>query len=120
MSFCKVNYVDIISDTSSVRSIIVISKYTQLFQFSNCNLCDIWHQVVRDTIWILSDGSALMSTDRVEVTKKNYIPFRVCFLNICQNLFQHGFCPSVWVCTLSFRAFFCNRDDCRISVYSCR
>ena len=120
MSFCKVNYVNVISHTSSVRSIIIISEYPKFFQFTYCNLCDIWHQVVRDSVWILSDGSALVSTDRIKVTEKNYVPFRICFLNVCQNLLKHGLCPSVWVCALSFRALFCDRDDCRISVYSCR
>ena len=47
----------------------------------------------------------LVSTDRVEITQQNNVPFRICFLDICQNLFQHGFCPAVGVCALSLRAF---------------
>ena len=61
-----------------------------------------------------------MSTDRIEVTKKYYIPFRICFLDICKNLFQHGFGPAIRIGALSFRAFFCDRNDCRIAIYSCR
>ena len=60
-----------------------------------------------------------MSTDRIEVTKKYYIPFRICFLDICKNLFQHGFGPAIRIGALSFRAFFCDRNDCRIAIYSC-
>ena len=61
-----------------------------------------------------------MSTDRIKVTKKHYIPLRICFLDICKNLLQHGFCPSVRIGALSFRAFLCDRNNCRIAIYSCR
>ena len=120
MAFCKVNHMNVISHASSVRSIIVIAKHAQLFQLSYGNLSDIRHQVVWNTIWIFSDSSALMSSDRVKVTKKNYIPFRICFLNIREDLLKHGLCPAIRIGTLSLWAFFCNRDNCRISIYSCR
>ena len=105
-----------IEDNSGL-SIIIISEYHKFFQFTYCNLCDIWHQVVRNTIRILTDKATLMSTDRIEVTKKYYIPFWICFLDICKNLFQHGFGPAIRIGTLSFRAFFCDRNDCRIAIY---
>ena len=117
MAFGKVYYVDVVTDTCSIRCIVIVSEYAELFQFAYCNLCDVWHQVVRDTVRVLTDGSALMSTDRVEVTKKNYIPLRICLLDICKDLLQHGFRPAIWVGALSFRALLCDRDDCRISVY---
>jgi len=82
MSFCKVNYVNVISHTSSVRSIIIISEYPKFFQFTYCNLCDIWHQVVRDSVWILSDSSALVSTDRVKVTEQHNLPVLICCVKI--------------------------------------
>ena len=40
----------------------------------------------RNTVWIFSDSSALVCTDWIEITKKNYSPFVVCFLNIRKNL----------------------------------
>ena len=119
MAFCKVYDMDIISDTCSVRCVIVISEYAEFFQFANCYLCNVWHQVVRDTVRIFTDQTTLMSTNRVEVTKKYHIPFRICFLDIGKDLLQHGFCPSIRVGALSFRALFCDRNNCRISIYSC-
>ena len=41
-------------------------------------------------------------------------------MQVSEDLFQHPFCPSVRIGTGSFRAFFSDRDKCRISVYSCR
>ena len=95
MPLCKVNNMNVISHSGSIRCIIIITKYSKLFQLTNCNLCDIWHQVVRNTIRILTDKATLMSTNRIEVTKKYYIPFWICFLDICKNLFQHGFGPAI-------------------------
>ena len=120
MAFCKVNDMDVISDAGSVRSIVIVAKNTQLFQLANCNLCDVRHQIVRNTVWILTDQTALVSTDRVEITQQNNVPFRICFLDICQNLFQHGFRPAVRVCALSLRALLGDRDHRRISVHGCR
>ena len=61
-----------------------------------------------------------MCANRVEVTEQNDIPFRVCFLHITENFFEHGFCLSVGVGALAFRASFCNRDLCRVAVNGCR
>ena len=61
-----------------------------------------------------------MCSDRVEVTKKYYIPLRICCMKICQDLLQHPLCPSVWICAGSFRAFLSDRNKCRITIYCCR
>ena len=110
---------NIVSYTSSIRSIIIISKYTKFLQLTNSYLCDIWHKVIGDTIWILSNCSTLMCANWIKVTKNHNIPFWICFLDIGKHLLQHGFCPAVRVRTLSLWAFFCNRNLCRISIYSC-
>ena len=68
MTLCQVYYMDIISYTGSVRSIIIISEYIQMIQFSNGNLCDIRYQVVWNTLRIFTDQSAFMSADWVKVT----------------------------------------------------
>ena len=120
MAFCKVNDMNVVSDAGSVRSVVIVTKNTQLFQLADCNLCDVRHQIVRNTIGIFTDQTALVSTDRVEITQQNNVPFRICFLDICQNLFQHGFCPTVGVCALSLRAFLGDRDHRRIAVHGCR
>ena len=74
MSNRKVNYMDVISHTCSVRSIIVISEYSKLFELAYCHLCDVRHEVVWNTVWILTHCTTLMSSDWIEVTKKNNVP----------------------------------------------
>ena len=96
MAACQVNNMDVIADTSSVRSIVVITENADALEFSDGNLCDIRKQVVRDALRILSDKAALMRSDRVEVTKQDNIPFRICGVNVGQNLLEHAFCPAVW------------------------
>ena len=110
---------NVITHAGSVGGIIIITEDTQLFQLANCHLCDVRHQVVGDTIGVLTDGAALVCSDRVEVTKQDHVPFGICLLDICQDLLQHGFGPAIWVGTLSLRALLGDRDHCRISVYGC-
>ena len=119
MAACQVYHVDVVTYAGSVRCIVVIAEYTEAFQFADRYLCYIRKQVVRDTFRIFSDHAALVCTDRVEVTKQDHVPFRICFLDIGQDLFQHPFCPAVWVGAGALRAFFCDRDHCRITVYGC-
>ena len=74
MSDGKVDHVDVVTYSGSVRCIIIIAEDAQAFQFSDGNLCDIWDQVVRDSLRILSDETALMSSDRIEVTEQDHVP----------------------------------------------
>ena len=41
MTDCKVNYVDVIAHTGSVRSRVIIAEDTETFQLADSNLCDI-------------------------------------------------------------------------------
>ena len=38
MSFCKVHYMNIITDSCSVRCIIIVPEHTQFFKLSYCHL----------------------------------------------------------------------------------
>ena len=58
-----------------------------------------------------------MCSDRVEVTKQDHVPFGICLLDICQDLLQHGFGPTVRVGALSLGAFLCDGDKCGITIY---
>ena len=77
MTYSQVYYMDVITYTGSVRSIIIITEDSQTFQFTDGNLCNIWKQIVRDSFRIFTDHAALMSTDWVKVTKQDNIPFRI-------------------------------------------
>ena len=117
MSYCQIHNMNIVSYTCSVRCIVVIAEYTKTLKLTDGNLSHIWKKVVRDTLWILTHKSTLMCSDRVEVTKKNYIPLRICCVKVCKNLFNHPLCPAVWICRCSLWTLLCDRDKCRISVY---
>ena len=89
MASCKINNVDVVTDTSSIRCVIVISEDVDALKLSNCNLSNIWKQVVRNTLWILTDQAALMSTDWIEVAKQDYIPLWVSSgisVNTCSSI----------------------------------
>ena len=68
---------DIITNTCSVVSIIIVAPNIKLFSFADCNLGDIRHKVVRNTVWILSHCSALVRSDRIEIAKQADRPFTV-------------------------------------------
>ena len=96
-----------------------VAENTELCQLSNRHLCDVRHQIVRNTVGIFTDQAALMRTDRVKVTKEYNVPFGICLLNIREDLLKHGFCPAVRICTLSLGAFFGDRNERRITI-DCR
>ena len=81
---------------------------------------NIWHQIIRNSLWIFSDTSAFMRSDRVEITKQDDIHIRICLLYICHDLFHHRLCPSIRIRALSLRTLLCDRHLFRTSVYSCR
>ena len=82
MAFGKIHHMDVVSHTGSVRSIIIVAEHTQFFQLAYSYLGDIGHQVIGDTVGVLSDGTALVSADGVEITQKYNVPFRICFLDV--------------------------------------
>ena len=53
MALGKVYYVDVVTDTCSIRCIVIVSEYAKLFQLAYCYLCDIWHQVVKKTYTVV-------------------------------------------------------------------
>ena len=70
MAECKVNNVNIVTNTCSVRSIIIVAEYIKVVKLTDSNLSDIRHKVVRNTVRVFAHCAALVSTDRVEITEK--------------------------------------------------
>lgn len=101
MSFCKVNYVNVISHTSSVRSIIIISEYPKFFQLPTAT-CVIYGIRLFGIPFGFSPMVPLVSTDRIKVTEKNYVPFRICFLNVCQICSAWILSIRMGLCTVLF------------------
>ena len=103
----------------SEDALIITGSVTEVKK-TDGNQCDIRIRVVRDALRILSDKAALMRSDRVDVTKQDNIPFRICGVNVGQTLLEHAFCPAVWVGRGSLRALLGDRNLCRIAVYGGR
>ena len=82
MAFGKIHHMDIVSHTGSVRSIIIVAEHPQFLQLAHSHLGDIGHQIIGDTVGVLSDGTALVSADGVEITQKYNVPFRICLLDV--------------------------------------
>ena len=120
MSLRQIDHMDVVSYAGSVRSVIVVSEYVELFQLAHGNLGDVGHQVVGDAVGILTDHAALVSADGIEVTQKHHVPFRVRLLDVGEDLLQHGLGPAVRVGALSLRALLRDGDDGRIAVNSGR
>ena len=68
MTDSQIHYMDIISHTGAVRCGVVITEYIEALSLTYGHLSDIGNQIVRNTFGILTNGTALMSTDRVEVS----------------------------------------------------
>lgn len=66
-----------VSSVSAIWCFIVISKYGQLFSSSNCNLYYMRHQVIRDSLWILSDKARSIRSDWIEVSQKYDRKFQI-------------------------------------------
>ena len=73
----QIHNVNIIPDTRSIRGIVIISEDTERFQLADCNLGDIWKQIVRNSLRVLTDSSRFMSSDRIEIAQKHDIPLRI-------------------------------------------
>jgi hypothetical protein len=68
MTLCQVDYVNEISDTSSVYCVVVISKHIKVGEVAAGNFLDVRHQVVWDIVRVFTDKAGWMSSDRVEIS----------------------------------------------------
>ena len=71
MTIRQIHYMNIITTACSIFCRIISSVNSKMISSSYCYLCDIWHQVVRNTLWIFTHSSGLMCSDWVKVTKQN-------------------------------------------------
>ena len=112
----QVDNVDVVADAGSVGCIVVIAEYVNLLELTGSDLRYIREQVVRDTLGILSDQAALVSSDRVKITKQHDLPAVVRFPDICQDPLLHGLGLAVRVRRDPLGALLCDRDKSGVSV----
>lgn len=60
--------------TCAIWGIEVVTKYFQFSQSTYGHLSDVRHEIVRNTLRVLSDLPRLVSTDRVEVPQYHNVP----------------------------------------------
>ncbi len=77
MSLGKVNNVDIIADSSSVGSIVIISVNAETRKLSRSHLRNIRQEVIGYTVGVFAQKAALMSPYWVKVPKQNNAPIGV-------------------------------------------
>jgi hypothetical protein len=65
---------DIVSDTCSIRCIIVIPEYLYRISLSDSDLHHIGKEVVWDSARILTDESARMRANRIEISEIHHMP----------------------------------------------
>ena len=118
MSTCKVNYVDVVAYTSTVVCVVVVTENTELGTLAHSCLCDVRHKVVRNTIRVLADSTALVCTDWVEVTQENDVPLVVGLLYVHENLLEHRLCLAVRVSAVALWTLLCDRNDSRVAINS--
>ena len=118
MGRSQIHYVDIVAHTRAVVGRIVVAEHTQFLAFTHSHLRDIRHQVVGDTVRILTDTSALVRADRIEVSQQHYIPLRISLLHVHQHFFQHTLRLAVGVGAMALRALLRNRNLRRVAVHS--
>ena len=119
MALCQVNDVDVVANSSSVMGGIVVSEDAEGLKLADGHLGDIGNQVVGNTLGILTDESALMGSDRVEVSEKHYVPLGISGMKIGKDLLQHALGLSVRVSDVSLGALLGDGHEGRVPVYGC-
>ena len=112
----EVNDVDIVAHSCTIGGVVVVTKDAQLFTLAYSYLGDVGHQVIGDTVGILTYQAALVCADGVEVAEEYDVPLLVGTLEIHQDFFQHALGLSVGVGTMALGALLGDGDDGGIAI----
>ncbi len=85
----QIHDVDIITNAGAVGGWIVIAVHRHGFQLTNRNLGDVRHQVIGDTVGILTNSTRWMGADWVEIAQAGNAEIGLRAGEIGQNLFDH-------------------------------
>ena len=117
VSASEVYYVDVVAYASTIVCVVVVAEYAELSTLTYSSLCDVRHEVVGDTIGVLADSTALVSTDGVEVAEQYDVPLIVGLLYVHEYLLEHRLGLSVGVGAVTFGALLSDGDDSGVTVY---
>ena len=96
VSLSQVDNIDVVADAGTVRRVIVVTEYTQLFADTHSSLCQIRDQVLRNAVRQFADLCCRMCSDRVEVTQDDALERSAGMDRVADDLFVDLFCISVW------------------------
>ena len=89
MSLGEVNYIDVVADAGSIRSIIIVTEDGELLADTHSSLSYVRNQVVWHTVWQLTDFCRWMSTDWVEVSQDDTLDVSTTMDIVCDDLLVH-------------------------------
>ena len=95
MTASQIEYVYIISHAGAVVRRVIVAEDAESLQFTNCHLRNIRHKVVGDTVGVLSDESALVRSDWVEISEQGDIKGIIGFVYIFEYSLDIQLGPSV-------------------------
>lgn len=97
MALGQVNNVDVVAHACAVQCLVVAAEDVQVRKVTVDHAHYVRHQVVWDVVWTLSNESALMCSNWVEVPKRDDTPLLLAGCPVLHDLFNHGLGLSVGV-----------------------
>ena len=98
--------VNVVAHAGAVRGVVVVAKDRNGLSLANGGLSHVRNEVIRNARGIFADKSGLVGANGVEVAEQNNVPCGICGMNVGEDLFNHPFCPAVWVGSRFFGALF--------------
>ena len=120
MSLCEVYYINVVADTSAIRSIVVVTEDSKLLAYADSCLCYERNEVVRHAVRQLADFCRRVSTNRVEVSKNDALDRGTAVDIVGNNLLVDFLCIAIRRCRLLVRSILCNGEVfwLRLTIYS--
>ena len=95
MANSQVHHMQVITLAGTVGGIIVATKYGQLFQLPGSHTPDVGHQVVGNTVGIVTQQAGCMGTDGVKVPQQNGTEVGMGGAVVGQDPLDHDFGPAI-------------------------
>ena len=97
MTESEIDDVNVITNTGTVTSIIIITINSEFFNFATSDFHNDWHEIVWNTVWIFTKKTGFVSANWIEVTQNYYRHFWTSHRFSFQDFFDHVFGFTVWI-----------------------
>ena len=95
MAYRQINHMEVVPLAGAVWCGIVAAEDRQLFQLSCCHATDVWHQVIGNSIGIISQQAGLVGTNGIEIPQQDSAEVRVGSYIVRQNPLNHHLRPAI-------------------------